>query len=220
MLRNLLVVLACVCSASSAFCATKLVAGDLPGVGVRHRGKIVIKNDRNSISAVQFDGDIQRALVKLRSVRTNLNYRPYGSVLYDGTAILKSAAAGTYQPLIREAAATHGVDPRLIAAVVARESAFNPRAVSPVGAQGLMQLMPATAKFLGVADPLDARQNVFAGARYLKLLLQTFRGDLDLTLAAYNAGPGSVEKHRGIPPFRETIAYVAAVRGTYERSLK
>jgi len=82
-----------------------------------------------------------------------------------------------------------------------------------------MQLMPATARRLGVLDSFDARQNIFGGTRYLRTLLDTFGGDLDLTLAAYNAGPGAVEKYRGVPPYRETRAYVAAVRATYEHSL-
>lgn len=97
---------------------------------------------------------------------------------------------------------------------------MNPRAVSRVGAQGLMQLMPATAAFLGITDSFDPRQNVFAGTRYLRTLLDTFRGDLDLTLAAYNAGPGAVQKYRGVPPYRETKAYIASVRTEYERSLR
>ncbi|HSP14226.1 MAG TPA: lytic transglycosylase domain-containing protein [Thermoanaerobaculia bacterium] len=122
--------------------------------------------------------------------------------------------------LIDEASRTHGVDPRLVAAVAGRESAFNADAVSRVGACGIMQLMPETARYLGVSDVFDARQNVFAGARYLRTLLDTFKGDLDRTLAAYNAGPGAVAKYNGVPPYRETKAYVAAVRATYERSLR
>ena len=82
-----------------------------------------------------------------------------------------------------------------------------------------MQLMPATARFVGVTDVFDARQNIFGGTRYLRTLLDTFDGDLDLTLAAYNAGPGAVQKYKGIPPYRETRAYVKAVRATYEASM-
>ena len=106
-----------------------------------------------------------------------------------------------------------------IAAVAHRESAFNPRAVSAVGAGGLMQLMPATARYLGATDVFDARQNVNAGAKYLRMLLDTFHGDLDLTLAAYNAGPGAVQKYNGVPPYRETQAYVRSIRSNYERAL-
>lgn len=198
---------------------SKFVASDVPGARVPEGGKVVIRNSGTSISAVQFDGNIARALVTLRSSRT-IAFRPYGPSLYQSNAPFSDSSSGPYHAIIREAASTHGVDPRLVLAVARRESAMNPRAVSRVGAQGLMQLMPATAAFLGITDSFDPRQNVFAGTRYLRTLLDTFRGDLDLTLAAYNAGPGAVQKYRGVPPYRETKAYVAAVRSAYERSLR
>jgi soluble lytic murein transglycosylase-like protein len=121
---------------------------------------------------------------------------------------------------IHDAARQHGLDPRLVAAVARRESAFDENAVSNAGACGVMQLMPATARYLGVTNVFDARENIFGGARYLRTLLDTFGGDLDLALAAYNAGPGAVERYRGVPPYGETKAYVAAVRATYESSLR
>lgn len=120
--------------------------------------------------------------------------------------------------VIDEASRTHGVDPRLVAAVARRESAFNANAVSTAGACGIMQLMPDTARLFGVSDIFDVRQNVFAGARYLRTLLDSFNGNLDLALAAYNAGPGAVAKYNGVPPFAETRAYIRAVRSTYERT--
>lgn len=121
--------------------------------------------------------------------------------------------------VIDQAARMHILDPRLIAAVASRESAYDPRAVSPAGACGIMQLMPATARFLGMNDVFDIRENVFAGTRYLRKLLDTFHGDLDLSLAAYNAGPGAVQRYNGVPPYRETQRYVKAVRAAYERAL-
>jgi soluble lytic murein transglycosylase-like protein len=117
--------------------------------------------------------------------------------------------------LVTGAAERHGVDPDLVLAVVAVESGFRREAVSHKGAQGLMQLMPATAASLGVTDPFDAAQNLDGGARHLGALLETFRGDLEKALAAYNAGAGAVERHGGVPPYPETRAYVRRVLSAY-----
>jgi soluble lytic murein transglycosylase-like protein len=122
-------------------------------------------------------------------------------------------AQEAYDDLIKEAAATYGLDENLIRAVMRAESSFNPMVVSPAGAQGLMQIMPALATELGVSDPFDPRQNIMAGARYLRQLLDANRGNLRLTLASYNAGPGNVEKYKGVPPFRETREYVKRITG-------
>jgi len=112
--------------------------------------------------------------------------------------------------LVREVAAEVGVDARLALALVETESGFNPHARSPKGAMGLAQLMPDTARGLGVRDPLDPRQNLKGGLTYLKRMLEKYQ-DRDLALAAYNAGPGAVDRHKGIPPYRETRAYVARI---------
>ena len=195
----------------------RFVASSVPGAGLKKPGKVVISNDTRSITAYRFFGNIREALVSLRSTR-RLATHSFGAVLFDSRA---NAKVPQYlDAAIHEAAREHGVDPRLVAAVARRESAFNANAVSHAGACGVMQLMPDTARYLGVHNVFDARENIFGGTRYLRTLLDTFNGDLDLALAAYNAGPGAVEKHRGIPPYRETRAYVAAVRGTYERSLR
>ncbi len=198
----------------------KFVAADLPRTtAVKHNGRIVISNDGVGITAVRFFGNIREALVSIRSM-PRLVTRAFGSVLFDSNASLETSMPPYMSSLITEASRAHGVDPRLVAAVARRESAFNPKARSAAGAGGVMQLMPATARYLGCSDVFDARQNVFAGTRYLRTLLDTFNGDLDLALAAYNAGPGAVQKYNGVPPYRETREYVASIRSNYERSLR
>jgi len=116
---------------------------------------------------------------------------------------------------IRHAARAHKVDPMLIKAIIKTESAFNYRAVSPKGAQGLMQLMPATAKDLNVKDPFNPRENIYGGTKYIKWLLKRFDGDVRLSLAAYNAGPARIKKKK-IPRIPETIAYVGKVLRQYK----
>jgi hypothetical protein len=126
-----------------------------------------------------------------------------------------AAMPSDYDAIIKDASDKWGVEQDFIKAVIQQESAFNPQARSPVGAMGLMQLMPETAQSLGVHDAMDPRENVMGGTRYLKGLLERFNGDKRLALAAYNAGAGAVQKYGGIPPFAETQNYVQRIMAHY-----
>lgn len=135
-------------------------------------------------------------------------------------ALPPGAATGAATPFAAEieaAAQRHGVDPALLKALIRQESNFNPNAVSPAGATGLTQLMPATAQGLGVSDPTNPQQAIEGGAKYLRQQLDRFGGDEKLALAAYNAGPGAVARFGGVPPYAETQSYVQKVMGYAEQ---
>jgi soluble lytic murein transglycosylase-like protein len=121
----------------------------------------------------------------------------------------------SFNNIVEEKARQHNVDPKLVKSVIKAESNWNPAAVSPKGALGLMQLMPSTANLMGVNDPFDPHENISAGIRYLKYLLEKFNGNLTLALAAYNAGPGLVERLKAIPSIPETVIYVKRVIKDY-----
>jgi soluble lytic murein transglycosylase-like protein len=120
-----------------------------------------------------------------------------------------------YDDHIRQAAALYQIPEELVRAVIKVESDFDPRAVSPANARGLMQLIPETADRMLVTDVFDPRQNIFGGVRYLRVLANLFNGDIELTLAGYNAGEGAVMRYGGIPPYPETVDYVKRVLGYY-----
>jgi soluble lytic murein transglycosylase-like protein len=122
-----------------------------------------------------------------------------------------------YNDIILRASQRHEVDPALIKAIIMTESSYNPKAISRSGAKALMQLMPRTAKALGVQNTFDPEANVDAGVRYFKKLVNQFEGDVKLAVAAYNAGSRHVRNHNGIPPFKETRVYVCKVLGYYEQ---
>ena len=128
---------------------------------------------------------------------------------------LESNITDLYDHVISEASHTHGVSFSLLKALIKTESDFNPSAVSSAGARGLMQLMPENIKTLKINNPFDPRENIMGGTQYLKQLIDRFNGKLPLALAAYNAGPGVVEKYRRIPPFKETENFVKQVMKYY-----
>jgi soluble lytic murein transglycosylase-like protein len=140
-----------------------------------------------------------------------------------GTALLRRPALvaegkekGSFDSIIKSISAKYNIDPRLVSAVVQTESNFNPNAESASGAQGLMQLMPDTARELGVQNSLDPVQNLEGGVHYLRSMLDRYDGNVSMALAAYNAGPGTVSKYGGIPPYQETQSYVRRVLDAYK----
>jgi soluble lytic murein transglycosylase-like protein len=143
-------------------------------------------------------------------------YRYIGNE-FSGIKFLKSYAPFTaidsnrYDDIIRQASKKNGIRYELVKAIIRAESSFNPKAVSPAGACGLMQLMPANCERLNVNDPFDPHENIMAGTRFFRELLYRYDADLKLTLAAYNAGPGAVDQYQGIPPYPETEDYVYRV---------
>ena len=146
------------------------------------------------------------------------NHAGYHRVLKEnpGQTYLGSAISNSYEDLIRSIASRHNLDTDLVRAVIRAESDFNSTARSNKGAMGLMQLMPDTARLHNVIDAFDPSDNVEGGVRHLKMLLERYQGNLELSLAAYNAGSGAVEKHGGIPPFAETREYVRRVLRFYD----
>jgi hypothetical protein len=145
------------------------------------------------------------------SAAFRLTYPGKGTLIHS-RSFRPSRYSGQFDGHVEEACRLHQVSPELVKAVIAVESEFDQWAVSSKGARGLMQLMPATARRFGVGDAFDARANIFAGTKYLRLLLDQFAGDVALALAAYNAGENAVVRYAGIPPYKETRGYVTKIQ--------
>ncbi|HBF13085.1 MAG TPA: lytic transglycosylase [Deltaproteobacteria bacterium] len=162
-----------------------------------------VKIDKNPSKKLHVEGKI-----------TPTQLRKTASVSSSSNAIPKNMES--YRPLIEKHAQINNLDPNLLAALIKQESNFRPDVVSHAGAMGLTQLMPGTARSVGVTDPLNPEQSIAGGARYLRQMLDRFNGNTELALAAYNAGPGAVARYGGIPPFRETRRYVQSVTANLE----
>ncbi len=166
----------------------------------------VLKNSAN----VKFGDLLTKPVTK---VNANIYAAQANATQNDGSE--KITTKEQIKGLISRVSKKHGVDEKLVNALVKQESGFNPNAKSRVGAMGLMQLMPATAKGLGVTNAMDPEQNVEGGVKYLKSMLNRYNGNVILALAAYNAGPGAVDKYDGVPPYKETQNYVKSILSNY-----
>ncbi len=194
----------------------------LAASGVRAEYVVLRSGQRLHVTSYQLDGDRYHLQMKGGSVEVTAQ----DVVAIEPEDVFTSAPAPPQPPaadplfrnLIAEAAARHGVDAELITSVIAAESNFDPKAVSRKNARGLMQLLPETAARFGVKDVFDPKENIEAGTRYLRELLQMYNNDLTLTLAAYNAGPERIQQYGRVPPFTETVSYVRRVKRNYEKN--
>ena len=184
----------------------------------KHKGSKPVKPASYGIRVYQYqqeDGSVSFTDQKLsgkKPVKISYYGRPTARVSCKGISnSTMSKRIKSYTPYINKYAQQHNIKPSLVKAVITTESCFDKKAVSRVGAQGLMQLMPQTARQLGVKDSFNAEHNIAGGVRYLRMMLDEFNQDEKLALAAYNAGPNAVKKYKGIPPYKETQNYVKRV---------
>ena len=189
------------------------------GVASTFAGQMYVYQDKNGSTLLTNRKSYDNSLKKVKvTYYPDSNIHSYTNWGASEASVLPSYSKNknAFDHIIKQAAQQHGVSEGLIKAVMHTESGFNVNAHSPVGAQGLMQLMPATARRFNVSNAYDPQQNIFAGAKYLGWLLKRFNGNTQMALAAYNAGEGNVDKYGGIPPFRETQDYVRRVTSRYQ----
>ena len=204
-------------NASAAEPGDRLIEEARSGVvGLEHRFAAFTQLLRRELSTLE-----SRCSVALRSLfGVSSDHAPPAANAASGVDQSSSAAPpNRFAGIIDDAARRYRIDPALLDSVIRQESGFRPDVVSSAGAVGLMQLMPGTARELGVSDPFDPAQNVEGGAKYLRSLLDRYDGRLDLALAAYNAGPGAVDHFGGVPPYRETREYVSSIMAGYRSAV-
>src|ERR1700678_734202 len=220
---------AVLCAIVAAFLARPATATDLAilrnGFSIRHEHRLVMGNTTRLFLSADDSSFIDEPTEEFTGYEKDL-LAPATADLSASSAVPSPAVnsvSGRSMPLpslnevVNNASANYHLDPDLVNSVIHAESGFNVHAVSPKGARGLMQLMPSTASQLGVADAFDPQANVEGGSRYLRELLERYNFDLVKALAAYNAGPERVEQYQGVPPFRETRAYVARIVHEYNK---
>lgn len=203
-------------SVALVWMAAATPAGADPSVWLKPReGSLVIPGENQRTSSRDPKDTLYTLLVREVKVYLYRGHTPRLPPPYPLGQTWQRPAGPYIESLIQKYSLRYGVDPSLVRAVIRQESGFNPNAVSPKGAQGLMQLMPGTAALMGVTNPFDPEQNIAGGVGYLRHCLESFNHNVPLAVAAYNAGPARVARSQGVPPIRETQNFVRNVMGTY-----